>query len=165
MELSEIKTKIVLPALAQLPAKMGSVLAIVMLLAICLQESRGIYRRQLDNGPARGLWQFELGTEKSRGGVWGVFLHPASHDHLMALCLLHSVPFDPVSIYNALEKNDIFACGVARLLLWTDALPLPAATDVEGAWALYAKRAWRPGKPHRETWDAFHARAVVEAAR
>jgi hypothetical protein len=42
-------------------------------------------------------------------------------------------------------------------LLLTDPYQLPPRGDFEGSWALYAQRTWRPGKPHRETWDAFFA--------
>ncbi|WP_199533145.1 hypothetical protein [Thiopseudomonas alkaliphila] len=57
------------PALALLPARMKSKKAVVMMLAIGLQESRFIHRRQI-KGPARGFWQFEKG-----GGVYGVLNH------------------------------------------------------------------------------------------
>lgn len=156
----ELLTLVIIPALAQLPAGMDSVRARIMLIAIALQESRIKYRRQLGNGPARGLWQFELGSRASRGGVWGVYLHPVSNAHLQKLCTIHKVAFLPEAIYAALETNDIFACGVARLLLWVDAFGLPDVSDVDGAWKLYAERTWRPGKPHRQTWDDFHAQAV-----
>lgn len=161
----ELLTLVIIPALAQLPASMDSVRARVMLIAIALQESRIQYRRQLGNGPARGLWQFELGTRASRGGVWGVYLHPVSNPHLQTLCTIHKVAFLPEAIYAAIETNDIFACGVARLLLWVDAFPLPDVNDAAGAWKLYAERTWRPGKPHPQTWDAFHAQAVATVNR
>lgn len=151
-----------------LPARMRSDRADVMLLAIGLQESRLRYRRQLGGGPARGLWQFELGTRASRGGVWGVYLHAASRDHLRALCAARGVEFEPRAIYNALERDDVLAAGVARLLLWTDAKPLPKLGDWAEGWDLYANRTWRPGKPHPETWGGFYAEAlatVTEAGR
>lgn len=158
----ELLVTVIIPALSQLPAAMDSTRARVMLIAIALQESRIQYRRQLGNGPARGLWQFELGSiyGTAKGRTWGIYVHPATREHLKALCALHKVEFQPVAIHGALERNDIFACGVARLLLWSDAQGLPEIDDVQGAWNLYAKRTWNPGKPHRQTWDAFHAQAV-----
>lgn len=153
---------VIFSALTHLPRSMTSKEAILMLLVIGLQESRFIHRRQLPNGPARGFWQFELGTEKSRGGVWGVFLHSASRDHLRKLCEIRNVEFHPNSIYKAIEHDDILAAGVARLLLWTDPKALPAIGQVDAAWALYAVRTWRPGKPHRNTWDGFYAQARRE---
>ncbi len=44
---------------------------------------------------------------------------------------------------------DLHETGVfARLLLWTDAKPLPAIGDEQGAWDYYLRN-WRPGKPTR----------------
>lgn len=71
MTLSEIICLAIEPALRLLPPAMDTVKARVMLLAIGLQESAFAARRQAGNGPARGFWQFELGTPQSRGGVWG----------------------------------------------------------------------------------------------
>lgn len=158
--------KIVDAALLQLPPKMTSDKARVMLLAIGQQESRFEFRRQLGNGPARGFWQFELGTRASKGGVWGVYLHMLSAGPLVELCNLHKVIATPEAIWRELETNDVFAAGVARLMLWTDSQSLPALGNAAGAWNTYAVRVWRPGRPHRETWDKFYSLALgaVEAA-
>lgn len=134
------------PALDLLPARMDSPAARVMMLAIGLQESRFTHRRQI-NGPARGFWQFEKG-----GGVRGVLRHPSSAQHANMLCSVRGVTNSADRVYESLEHDDILAAGFARLLLWTDPMPLP--TDKDAAWALY-ERTWRPGKPHRQTWDAF----------
>ncbi len=85
MMLDQIMDDALRPAMALLPARMNTPAADCMLLAIGLQESRFVHRRQI-GGPARGFWQFEKGTRASRGGVWGVFLHAASRDHLATLC-------------------------------------------------------------------------------
>lgn len=165
MSLIEITRSAIDPALAILPRAMDTPEARVMLLSIGQQESRFEWRRQLKGGPARGLWQFELGTAASRGGVWGVFLHEASRFWLQQLCAERRVTFHPEHICPALELDDVLAAGLARLLLFTDPQRLPSVTDVDGAWDLYARRTWRPGKPHRQTWDKFHAEArrCVEA--
>ncbi len=158
------------PALKLLPVAMDTPQARVMLLAIGLQESRFEHRFQVvrgrpgAKGPARGFWQFEPGTRASRGGVWGVWLHDASRFRLSQLCAARHCAFEPAAIYAAIEIDDVLAVGVARLLLFTDPLRLPAVDDVDGAWALYAKRCWRPGRPHRQTWDAFHAQARAAVA-
>ncbi|SDR18201.1 hypothetical protein [Paraburkholderia tuberum] len=159
MSLDEVIRSAVAPALAILPSAMDSQPARVMLTAIGLQESHFTARRQMNGGPARGLWQFEQGTAKSRGGVWGVYLHDASRYWLNVLCEARHVAFDPVAIYGALEHDDVLAAGVARLLLFTDPSKLPAADDTAGAWALYL-RTWRPGKPRPESWPDFHRQAV-----
>ncbi|WP_238877128.1 hypothetical protein [Achromobacter xylosoxidans] len=159
MDLKKIIDTAVSPALALLPTRMDTPAARVMLLAIGLQESRFTHRQQI-GGPARGFWQFERGTRASRGGVWGVFLHPASKDHLAVLCKARSVAYDPDAIYAALEYDDVLAAGVARLLLWTDPKALPQIDEADAAWALY-RRTWRPGKPHPQTWPALYAQAMA----
>ncbi|MFM9932832.1 hypothetical protein [Achromobacter xylosoxidans] len=160
MTLGTIVSDALNPALALLPERMDTPAARVMLLAIGLQESRFLHRRQI-GGPARGFWQFEKGTRASRGGVWGVFLHAASKDHLAALCKARSVACDPDAIYAALEYDDVLAAGVARLLLWTDPKALPPVGDTEAGWALYL-RTWRPGKPHPQTWPDLYRQAAAQ---
>ncbi|CAB3907584.1 hypothetical protein LMG26842_05692 [Achromobacter dolens] len=160
MTLDTIVAGAITPALALLPARMDTPEARVMLLAIGLQESRFVHRRQI-GGPARGFWQFEKGTRASRGGVWGVFLHAASKDHLAALCKARSVACDPDAIYAALEYDDVLAAGVARLLLWTDPKALPAVGDSDAGWALYL-RTWRPGKPKPDSWPPLYRQAAAE---
>lgn len=160
------------PALALLPAGMTSNEAICIALAISGQEADFRHRRQMGNGPARGLWQFEKGTRASRGGVWGVYLHPASRPHLGSLCRARSVRFDPNAIHAALEYDDVLAAGVARLLLWTDPKRLPAIGDEAGAWSLYL-RTWRPGAYTRGTeeergklrskWARYYPEALKHA--
>ncbi len=144
MDLKTITETAITPALALLPATMDTPAARVMLLAIGLQEGRFMHRRQI-GGPARGFWQFEKGTRASRGGVWGVFLHAASRDHLATLC----------------KYDDVLAAGVARLLLWTDPKALPPVGDADAGWALYL-RTWRPGKPHPQTWPDLYRQAAAQ---
>jgi hypothetical protein len=151
------------PALGMLPSKMDTDAARVMLLAIGLQESRLIARVQkvhgdpYAKGPARGLWQFERG-----GGVQGVMTHPATRENARELCAAQGVPFEVGQVHAALEFKDILAAGFARLLLWADAKPLPNLdASHEDAWQCYLRN-WRPGKPHRHTWDEYHATARAQ---
>ena len=125
-----------------------------MLLAIALQESRLKHRKQI-GGPARGFWQFELG-----GGIRCVLHHEASKPHIHAV--LDALAYDhvPETSYVAIEHNDVLACAYARLLLWTDRAPLPALdASPEIAWQYYL-RCWRPGRPHRASWDKFHSQSI-----
>ena len=142
------------PALRLLPARMDSPEAKAMLVAISLQESRLEHRRQL-GGPARGYFQFEQG-----GGVRGVLTHPASKPHIQAV--LSALDYDPNSgadaCYAAIEHHDILACAFARLLLWTLPGSLPARGDPNLGWEQYLS-AWRPGKPHMQTWGDFYEQA------
>jgi len=142
------------PALDLLPARMGSIGARVMLLAIALQESGLAHRWQVVDlsrpwvkGPARGLLQFERG-----GGVKGVLTHPASRDYAADVCLARGVVAAPAQVYDALDEDDVLAVALGRLLLWTDPRALPGVGDALGAWALYL-RVWRPGKPHVDRWS------------
>jgi hypothetical protein len=166
LRLANIVETAINPALAMLPKNMDSPKARVMLLAIGLQESRFEHRAQIvaggGKGPARGFWQFECGTRASRGGVWGVYLHNASTEQLRLLCRERDCNFDPRAIWSQIERDDVLAAGVARLLLWTDPGPLPEIGDEAGAWELYAERCWRPGKPHRKTWAECYRQAVEE---
>jgi len=152
--LTAIQRKAIMPALRILPGEMNSPAARVLLLAIGLQESGFVTREQYGGGPARGYWQFEQGTEASHGGVWGVYLHPASSGPLQHVCKRRRVPFDPVAIYNELELDDVLAAAVARLLMYTDPYPLPDTDDQKGGWDLYAVRTWRPGQPRPDDWPA-----------
>lgn len=167
MDLNEVNSKIIdrtFPAI--LPGWMLTERSRLMLHAIGLQESRFEHRAQVLNGggkgPARGFWQFERG-----GGVKGVMNHPASQSHAKKVCAERGVPFAQMSIWTALESDDILACAFARLLLLTDPKPLPAIDDAEGAWEYYVRN-WRPGAVKRDykgLHDKFlrnHAKARAE---
>lgn len=144
----------VLPAAyALLPSQMQSPNASAMLLTIALQESRCCHRRQI-SGPARGFWQFEI------TGVRGVLAHKATKAPLAnALdALSYPVTDDATVPYVAIEHNDVLAAVCARLLLWTLPDALPPSTEPAEGYELYIK-AWRPGKPHPETWAEYYRQA------
>ena len=143
-----------IPALRLLPDKMDTPAARAEIIAICLQESRLKHRKQI-GGPARGYGQFEQG-----GGIRGVLTHPATMPHIRAV--LTSLDYDPMSdpadCYIAIEHNDILAAAFCRLNLWWLPGPLPKRGDAQGGWDTYIA-AWRPGKPHRDTFNAFYDQA------
>jgi hypothetical protein len=152
------------PALLLLPRAMDSDAARVMLLAAGLQESRFKYRFQIVKGkpylkgPAKSYWQHERG-----GGVLCVMTNPVTREQAQRVCTECGVEFNSHAIHAAIETNDVLAAAWSRLLLWADPRPLPNLdASHEEAWQCYL-RCWRPGKPHRETWDEFHkmARAQV----
>lgn len=150
------------PALLLLPRAMDSDAARVMLLAIGLQESRFEYRFQkvtgdpYAKGPARGFWQNE------RGGLQCVLTNTATKDQAAALCKARGVPVSADMVHAKVEFDDVLAAGMARLFLWADPKPLPpVGTDHETAWQCYVRN-WRPGRPHRSTWDDFHKAAVSQ---
>ena len=141
---------IIEPASKLLP-HMDSPKARILTLAIGFQESRFEHRRQID-GPARGFWQFEQG-----GGVKGVLTHKASAYDAVKVCYARGVGSSTKDVYERLEHDDILACCFARLLLFTDPRSLPMIGDTDSAWAYYLHN-WRPGKPHRQTWDEMYER-------
>jgi len=130
-----------------------------LMLAIGWQESRFLYRDQVDTGPAvlgpaTGFWQFESG-----GGVRGVMRHQATSRFARDRALMSNLPFLQQAIWAgfAEAKHDRLAAAFARLLLWTDPKPLPE-TEAHG-WDYYLRN-WRPGKPHARTWPEAWKRAT-----
>lgn len=142
------------PALHLLRGGMEGDKARAMLVAIALQESRIKHRRQL-GGPARGFWQFEL------NGIRGVLNHPACqtriHEALGTLAY-RAEDWTPGDCHAAIEHNDVLAAAFARCLLWTLPDQLPRRSDPGEGWRQYID-AWRPGRPHRQTWDGLFEKA------
>jgi hypothetical protein len=136
-----------------LPGKFARPEATALLLAIGYQESRFKHRQQV-GGPARSFWQFERG-----GGVAGVLRHPATSRHARAVCALRDVSPTSLGVYNAMLTDDLLGCAFARLLLFSDPLPLPSIGAIGASWDYYIRN-WRPGKPHRLTWDLLYATAL-----
>ena len=171
MTLSEIRERAIVPALALLPARMSSPEAEIMLLAIGLQESRFVHRRQI-KGPARSFWQAEQGG----GMVTGLLRYHDERvrDLATGLCMIRGVAPAAADVYAAIEFDDVLAAGLARLLLWTDPGRLPAEHEVDGGFDLYL-RTWRPGAFSRGTqaqraelrakWGRNWAAAVREVCR
>jgi len=139
------------PAFRFLPPEMDSLAARAFLLTVVQQESRLRHRRQI-HGPARSYFQFE------RAGVRAVLGHLASAEHARRACALLDVEPTTDAVYLAIEHHDVLACIFARLLLWTLPGKLPQEHEPDLAWSQYLS-AWRPGKPHRSTWDGFFIEA------
>ncbi len=149
---------IIKPSLMLLPFDMQSQEAEALLLSIGQQESRFEHRRQIIRtssgqlkmlGPARGGWQFE------KIGLVEVMTNRITKPHFENICNILKYPKDFDFVFEGITHNDMLACCAARLLLWPDAAPLPKYEDgPEVAWQYYIRR-WRPGKPHRNTWDEF----------
>ena len=160
------------PMVAQMAADYriaGGPAAEAMIVAIGLQESRFTARDQIvagkapgQVGPATGFWQFE-----KAGGVRGVMRHPASRGIAQQMVEAAGVAWDEDAIWRvfARPEGDELACAFARLLLLTDAQPLPAPVEggEDAAWAYYLRN-WRPGKPHPETWGGFWRQAIALAS-
>ncbi len=146
--MNQILNNFIVPGLKYLPSEMDSPQARAMLLAIGFQESRFEHRKQI-GGPANSFWQFERG-----GGVVGIIKHPAVSEIARNVCRELVIPFIPSECYEAIVYNDILACCFARLLLYTLPDELPEKGESEKGWQQYIS-AWRPGKPRRESWDAY----------
>lgn len=127
----------------------------VLLMAIAGQESFWKERRQVPVAYARSYWQFERG-----GGVAGLFGHVATRLKLGTVCAACDVPYDPDTVFEAMAWHDMLACAMARLLLYSDAAALPPVGDKEAAWQYYLRN-WRPGAPHRHTWDARYDASIA----
>jgi hypothetical protein len=154
VELTFARDRIVRQACREvLPGKFNSPEAEVLLLAIGLQESRFEHRQQI-GGPARSFWQFERG-----GGVVGVLRHEATAKHAHAVCVLRGIAPTPEAVYARMLDDDLLGASFARLLLYSDPRPLPVLGKSAEAWEYYL-RTWRPGKPHRKTWDALYDQAL-----
>lgn len=123
-----------------------------MLYAIGLQESEFKHRSQV-GGPARSFWQFELS-----GGIRGVLNHKASQPHIRKALDALAYDYAPDTSFEAIKHNDVLACCYARCLLWTLPDTLPGRDEADEAWEQY-EGAWRPGKPHRATWNPYFEQA------
>lgn len=155
--------EVIAPALAHFPAAWASREAIALLVAIAIQESNLATRRQgtpTKPGPARGLWQFEV------AGASGVLQHPESHAQAEALCRQAHIPASAGAVHRRVEVDDLLACRFARLLLRTDAAPLPPANANAQAEAFaYYLRNWRPGAARTPQGRAKCAKRFTRAWR
>ncbi|HSW34192.1 MAG TPA: hypothetical protein VLH36_11330, partial [Steroidobacteraceae bacterium] len=59
----------------------------------------------------------------------------------------------------AMLTDDLLGCAFARLLLYSDPKPLPEPGQIVTSWDYYIRN-WRPGKPHRSTWDSLYSDAL-----
>lgn len=156
-----LKTAI-LPALSELESAgiKDSFEARRFLLAIALQESGLKHRRQVvggkESGPACSFWQFEKG-----GGCRGVLGHKLTNVHMRRICDAYNVEQTEAGLWEAMRYQDIVAACAARLLVYT--LPWSLPTNAQDGWKQYLE-AWRPGKPHPQTW-AGHWESADKAAK
>jgi hypothetical protein len=154
-----LKTGII-PALADLEQQgiPDSVDARRFLLAIAMQESGLAHRRQVstgggEGGPGASFWQFEQG-----GGCKGVLTHKSVAARMVRACDDNNVFSTPQGLWEAMRYNDIVAATAARLLIYT--LPSGLPKTAEDGWRQYIA-AWRPGKPHEDTWGINWGLATV----
>lgn len=159
----QVTASAIVPALDLLPHHLDTTTARLWMVAIGYQESKLRDRAQVlkggGKGAARGLWQHEVGTAKTRGGVWGIYLHPATAELLRLMARARDIAYDPHSMWAANETDDVFAACCARLSLWANAHPLPIPADRPGGWAYYLGT-WNPGTPRLDDWPDSYAVAL-----
>jgi hypothetical protein len=135
--------------LSLLPKVMDSAEARAMILSVALQETKLLARRQYEHGPARGFCQWEPGAHAA---IAEVFLNRASGMKAVGFCEALTIVPSVSTVYEAVEYSDILCAGFARLLLWASPKPLPGPNDPQAGWDLYYGQ-WRPGRPHRDSWE------------
>lgn len=138
------------PALMSI--KLWSTEAEELLLGTAIVESDLLHRKQLGNGPARSFFQMEPATHDD---IWNNFLK-YKPDLARAISALMTSP--DANKLVGLEKNDKYACAMARAHYQRVPSPLPKAGDVD-AMARYWKRHYntKGGKgnedKYREKWN------------
>lgn len=131
-----------------------------MMLAIALQESKLQHRRQVigngtEAGPAASFWQFEVG-----GGCTGMLQHRIAAPIMLKACTDFNVTPTPAGLWEAMRYNDVVAAIATRLMIFV--LPSALPGTLEDGWKQYLS-AWRPGKPHPETWSTNWSAADLVA--
>lgn len=131
-DLTQIKDLIVRVITAQ---ELYSESAVNLLLGTMATESDfGTYLSQVGGGPARGIFQTELATEKD---IWKNYLYLG---RLARRAVIYHVT--GVRSYNnggALEWNIAYQICMARLLYRRVQEPFPDASDIEGLGVYYKK--------------------------
>lgn len=137
---------------------LSSPAAVELLVGTALKESGGLrWRRQLNGGPARGLFQMEQATHDD---IWRTYLayRPALADAIRSA-------FTPAGgrlEFEQVTDDDAYAAVMARLKYYRVPAPLPPAGDVQ-AQAVYWKTHYntRVGKgtvaSYVETWTTYTA--------
>lgn len=102
-----------------------------LLLGTAAAESGLIFRKQLEDGPARGLWQMEVRTATD---IFDRYLayRAVRYSALAAIWLdIEKMPYFlfPVDedLSRHLEKYDDFACAMARIHYLRDPDPIPTS--------------------------------------
>lgn len=125
-----------------------------MLLAIAGVESAWTALRQANNGPASSFWQFE------RGGILGLMRDDETSRQVAVLCGISGIALQSTAIWQFMctAEGANFSAAMARLLLWSDPMPLP---KTESDSFNYYERNWRPGAPSYSRWHLVYLQAVA----
>jgi hypothetical protein len=127
----DLLTTAIRPALATLDA--GGLAAEQLLLGTAIQESLLVHRRQLGNGPARGLFQMEPATHDD---CWANFLKFRAP---LAARVRLTLDAGQQAAARTMEVNDRYAAAMCRVRYLRVPAAMPAADDIE-AMANYWKQ-------------------------
>lgn len=129
----EFLEQIIRPTLQEIGAH--STAAERLLLGTAAAESLLKYRRQMGNGPARGLFQMEPPTHDD---IYENFLDYPGRAVLRSkiTSLLSSPNADRI---KELESNDRYAAAMSRMVYFRRREPLPGADDLDGQAAYWKK--------------------------
>jgi hypothetical protein len=153
--------EVALKAIDELTAnafRLYSVAAVELLVGTALKESGGLrWRRQLNQGPARGLFQMEGATYAD---IWRNYLafRPALAEAIRSAF----TPAGGELTFDQITDDDAYAAVMARLHYLRVPAPLPPAGDVQ-AQAMYWKQHYNTklGKgtvaSYVETWTKYTA--------
>lgn len=136
---------VIIPTLDLMDPILNSKEAQQYLLTIAQQESRLTFEDQMKFGPARGLWQNEIEFVEdavTRGAKW-----------LQPVCAHLNLPMIPEEIWGQLDRNDMLACGVARVKLKLSSHPL--TMNRAYGWSRIYIPIWDPGIPRPDTWNGY----------
>jgi hypothetical protein len=75
--------------------------------------------------------------------------HPKAGPMMRQILEAYNVEATAPAMWEAMRYQDIVAAAAARLLVYT--LPGALAATQDEGWNQYVS-AWRPGKPHPESW-------------
>lgn len=135
MNIGHLKNLVIVPVLKRL--EMYSDAAVNLLLGTAIQESRGIYLKQLGGGPALGIYQMEPATHDS---LWDNYLNRPNKKQIADRVRTLELPdWYPINEAREMEGNLYYATAMCRIHYWQFAEPLPNATDISGM-AFYWKR-------------------------
>jgi len=122
--------EVILPALAGLAVDADAKAASQLLLGTAIQESNLHYRRQLGDGPARGLFQMEPATHND---IWTNYL--AYQAGLAAK--VRGFLDGAAQSADALETNDRYAAAMARVHYRRVPAALPPVGDINAMGAYW----------------------------
>lgn len=112
-----------------------------LLLGTAAAESGLIFRKQLDDGPARGLWQMEPTTAYDIFQNYLAWRRPLWLDVREIWLEVRSMPSSHplwvpmrTELEYHLEKCDDFACAMARIHYLRDPHPIPDALEGQAAY-------------------------------